>query len=812
MKARVRKRRQRRLYCLEPLRLKPLVAAVAAVASGLSTGMAAAATDEVLVTATRRATAVQDIPLNIAAVTGEQLEQLRVNNLADIALLVPGLSVAYQGGRGASLMTVRGLNVSSLNASEFLDNTSGDTVAIYVGEIPLYIDLKPYDLERVEVLIGPQGTLYGAGTLAGAVRYIPRKPGTDRFDAEVHARTLVMSHSSDVGYEADAMVNVPLVDGRLAFRGVFGYEDRPGFIDYNYLVREAGVSNPQPDFSNKAEVADNLTQKRDANDLQTTFVRGSLLWNPTDWVEATLSYLYQRQEAGGRTVNHRFSFNDDILGVPGAGAGRYVSAYRFVEPNDRKNQLASLEIVADLGFADLVSATGYSWYDEVGQRDQTDLLLNFEYGYEAFPSFAAFTREDFEEDRTSQEFRLVSKSDSRWNWIVGAFYNKFEQDAISDEFVPGIPEFFGIDRPDNLEYRQLTEDELTEQAVFGEIGYQITDQWQVTVGARWFSYDNDSNVCFALPLIDGSAPDEILLDCQANSVDDDDVIFKFNTSYDFRPGFKAYLTISEGYRIGGVNSVPPCLDPLPPGQNVCALPNEVLIKPDTTLNTEIGLRTSWLDNRLIINGAVYRIEWDDIQTESITVNGGIPITVNGGEARSKGVEIAAELQVNEHWRVGAAYAYTSAELTENAPLLVDGVADGEAGDRLPGTPRQQFNALINYTTALTPDMRFDFDYRLAAISDVYTKVGLRNDGDILGGYALHNLAASLSGERWTAALFCDNCTDKFAETAARRNQNQIKKIPDPAVPGDPVWDLRQYHRDVIEPRTIGVELRYRFGG
>ena len=242
--------------------INPLTAAIAAVmgsnlaASGAlaqSPQQFDAQTEEIVVTASRRETSIQELPFNITAISGGALERQRLTSLSEFSRWVPGLTVIDQGGRGANRMTVRGLNITSLNGSEFLENNSGNTVATYMGDIPLYVDMKMIDIERVEVLIGPQGTLYGEGTLGGAVRYIPKAPDNDEFALEVHGGVADLAQSDGVGYETDLVVNVPLIDERLAFRGVFSYLDDPGFIDYPYLVREPGVSNPQPDFNDPAD-------------------------------------------------------------------------------------------------------------------------------------------------------------------------------------------------------------------------------------------------------------------------------------------------------------------------------------------------------------------------------------------------------------------------------------------------------------------------------------------------------------------------------------------------------------------------------
>jgi len=750
--------------------------------------------DTVTVTATRRAATVQDVPLNLTATTALDIEQQHLSNLSDLVKTVPGLYLVDQGGRDANLLTVRGLNTNSLGASEGVGSSGGGVVAQYLGDIPLYLDLRLTDIERVETLLGPQGTLYGAGTLGGAVRYLPVRPQLGETSVQATTGLSSSSHSGDTGMESSAILNLP-IGQHGALRASFGKYHDPGWVDYDDLVREPGVSNPQPDFGDADDVAANLTRKRDANDLTTSSARVGLRWMFGDAVDANLTYYYQRQESGGRTVNQVDAF----------GTGRYVSAYRFLEPNDRKSQLLALEVSADLGFATLTSATGYSKYEELGQRDQTDLLLDFQYGYEDFPSFAAYTREEVETRRFTQEVRLVSNDTGPLSWIVGGFYDRSDLTAYSSEFVPGIPEFWGIDRPDNLEYFQATFDKPEEKALFGEIGYDFTDKWNVTVGGRWFKYDDDQKVGFALPLIDGSAPDEIAITYDPVNVSDKDSIFKFNTSYQFTPKLLGYATVSEGYRSGGANAVPACLDPLPDGQNVCALPNERLIKPDKTTNHELGLRSSWLDNRLVVNGALYYIDWDDVQVAGTTVNGAIPITVNGAKARSQGVELTTQARLLPDLRLTASYTYNKAELAADAPGIVSG-EDAFDGDRLPGSPQHMGNVSLQYTHSLSSGLILGANYSVAAQSDVDSRVGLRNGGEVLPGFAVHNASISLSGVAWKVNLYAKNLFDRYAETAVRNTPAYIETIE-----GDGTsFAVRSYSKAMIAPLRVGASFTYYF--
>jgi len=750
------------------------------------------AIDEIIVTASKREETVFKTPINISALASETIEKQRLSNISDLARFVPGLTLVDQGSRGASQLIVRGLSVSTLASSEALNNTNGQTVGTYIGEVPYYLDMRLEDIERVEVLMGPQGTLYGAGTLGGAVRYIPKKPDLNVVSAEVSAKTFTLAHSSGIGFDGYGVVNVPIVQEKLAVRAVAGYYLDPGFIDYDFLVRVPGVSNPQPDFTDPAAVAANLTSKKDANDEKTFSSRVSVLGQISDNLDATLSWFYQDTKAGGRQITHRASF----------GTGPYVSASRYLEPNRRQNSLVTLEVNWDFEWAKLTSATGYADYNERGQRDQTDLLLNFEYGYELFPAFAAFTREIADEDRINQELRLVSNHEGPFNYILGGFFNHFKNDATSEEFVPGFPQFAGINRPDNLEYLEVTNQKLNEKAVFGEVTYKIFDWWQITGGGRYYGYKDTSSVGFDLPLLSGD-PTAINPTFQTNTVKDSGFLYKVNTSFNVTPDILLYGTLSEGYRLGGVNAVPPCLNPLPPGQNVCALPNEVLIKPDQTFNKEVGVKGSALGGRTTFSLALFHINWKDIQTQGRTVNGSAPITVNGGKAVSKGIEFSNQFRLTEELTTSVTYSYTDAYLTTDAPGLVNGV-DAFAGDRVSGSPKHQFSFVLDYVRDMGNGYQFDANYAVTYQSNVFSRVGLRNGGEALPGYDLHSLSIGLSKDAWKVSLYADNLFDQFAVSSVRTERSFIRSVS--GVP------LRSFYEDIIRPRVIGLQLKYAFGG
>ncbi|MEZ5570528.1 MAG: TonB-dependent receptor [Halioglobus sp.] len=781
----------------------------AAIASTLISGYVTAQEvmlEEVIVTATRRSESLQDIPINITALSNTMIERDRLTDLTDIARVVPGLTVVDQGPRGSNTLTVRGLNVSNITATDN-SNDGGGTVATYIGEIPLYVDLKLNDMERVEILMGPQGTLYGAGTMGGAIRYIPNRPQSDALSVQARGNLYGLSHSDDAGYEGGTTINIPIIADTLAFRASVDYLDDPGFIDYNYLVRQAGVSNPQPDFSDPNDVNANLKGKKDANTEETWSGRAALRYTD-DFLDGTLSYYYQDQDVGARQVNHQDSFN----------TGKYESAHRFLEPNTRKNELYALELVADLGFAALTSATGYSEFTEHGQRDQTDLLLAFEYGYEFFPSFSAYTRDDADADTFTQELRLVSTSEGPWSWIVGGFYNDFDNKTLSQEFTPGYDQFLvdigeGVQlRPDSLEFYQTFKESQKETAAFGELGYQITDAWQVTIGARWFEYEYEASNGLALPLADtvfgGEPPDSINVSGDSGKTKADDTIYKFNTSYDFSDDIMSYLTVSEGYRLGASNAITLCPVPLPEGneQNVCALPGEESYKTDTSTNYEIGVHSQFGDS-LLLNGAVYFIEWDDPQLQSVTENGGLPIIANGKGAQSTGLEISAQYFIMPNFSVSGAYAYTNAELTDDVQGLFCGPLDDPEcaaydGDRLPGTPENQLYLAAHYEMPLNDGSQLAFDWSMSAQSNVITKAGNRDFGESMPSFALNNISTTWFKDAWMVSLYADNVFDIYAQTGVRTDRSYIRDVGD--------FELRRYYQNMVRPRQVGLKFTYNF--
>ncbi len=797
----------------------------------------------VIVTATRRAEGVQDIPLNIAAVGADQIEKQGFTELADTLAYVPGINVVDRGGRQGNPIVVRGLNANPIGSGDG-NNDGGGTVATYLGEIPLFIDLKLNDMERVEVLLGPQGTLYGAGTLAGAIRYIPKRPdfSTDTF--EVRAEAYQYSEADDISTEFGFTFNKQFGDN-FAIRGSLDVLDDSGFVDQPFLLVQPGVSNPDPDFTDSAAVAANLFSENDVDSEEAVSGRIAARWTPTDWLDGTLTYYYQQVDIGGRRISSQRS------SYIGAGpeifsAGKYDNAKRVPEPNEITNDLLALEVTADLGFAELTSATGFSTFEDDGQRDQNDLLISLEYSYELFPAFASLTREVGEEETFTQEVRLVSTHDGPFNWIVGGFYSQNESVGSSSEFTPGYDTYaintlgftFLVDRPDDLEYFSQSYSELTESALFGEFGYDVTDRLTVTLGARWYDYELKEFSAVDFPLFDLGFVPSTLSEIKAQPFDpdlgqaDDGLLYKFNASYDVTDDFLAYFTVSEGYRIGNSNGLGPCpaFDPnatqgscaLAPGQQFGPNPGDIAqfderqFGPDQTTNYEIGAKTTWLDGALTLNGAFYLVEWTDPQVDSATVNANIPITINAAGAESTGMELQGAWAVNDQFNIRGSYSQTNTELTEDVPFLVRTITppgfgtafeDGRAGDRLPGSPERQYSVFADYTMPLSNGNDVIFNGGFAWQSTILTRTGARGSSVSLDGFGVANVSATYDADKWTASLYVNNLFDEYYETGIVGTPLSNQIVSDNN--GDPVT-VRTHYASIGAPRAIGVRFNYKF--
>ncbi|WP_022683847.1 TonB-dependent receptor [Sphingobium bisphenolivorans] len=762
---------------------------------------------EIVVTATRRATSIQDVPINISAVGQEQIARQRIDDVRDLADFTPGMTISDTGPGSTGSIVLRGLNASDADAT---GASYDDALGVYLGEVPLYYDFKLLDIARVETLLGPQGTLYGLGTLAGAIRNIPNRPDLDSIEGEVHSRLYGKDHSGKIGYQLDGVINIPIIRDHVAFRTATGYFYDPGFIDYPLLLQTPGVSLPQPsgpDIVTPADYAANLTGRKDLNFEKTFTTRNQLLVQFSEDLKVNFTYAFQRTKTDGGQYN-----SNGVLGT-----GRYESAGRYIEAVNRRAHLGSMEINANLAdIADLVATTAYTDVKNRNQSDNTDLLLDLDYGYESFPAFSSWNEATDRRKQFNQEVRLVSRHGGPFNWVLGGFYNRQKRQRDYIEHVPGHPwvEFGTQPNPDAVEYASFVKSKITEKAIFGEGTFRVTPEWQVTAGARYFGYTSDITGLSVLPLL-GEPVSPYELDPAGGKSKKSGWVWKLNSSYNFTPDLMLYATYSKGYRIGGPNTVAPCILPLDPTQqNVCGLPNEIQYGPDTTKNAEIGIRTQFFDRKLTFNFNVFQIKWDGIQVDSATLNGIVGITVNGGKAKSEGFETSFQVKPVTGLSIQGTYSYVNAKLTEDVPAIIavndpPGTypsspiqLDALSGDRLPGSAKNSGSLGATYTM---PFMDGDIvaDWTATYRGNVVTRLGWdRAYGDKLPGYVLHRASLSYETKRYSVSLFANNIFDKYAVVSVANDRSRVGL-------NDGVR-LRYYKQAVINPRTFGIEARFKY--
>jgi outer membrane receptor protein involved in Fe transport len=443
---------------------------------------------------------------------------------------------------------------------------------------------------------------------------------------------------------------------------------------------------------------------------------------------------------------------------------------RFLETNERDNNILNVTLDVDLGNAELLSSTSYNTFDQEGTRDQTDLLLL--YGYGDFPAFSAYTEDSTDDKILTQEVRLVSTDDnSRVDYILGLFYQDGDLQQGSNEFAPNF-NLFGPPLPNNqVTFIDVTND-LKELAVFGELGFDVTERLHLLAGARWFDVDTTLVNCIQFTLFDPTPT------CETGDASGDDVIYKLGADFQVNDTALLYALFSQGISLGGVN--PGALIP----------PEYRFIKPETGDNYEIGIRSTLGNGALMLNAAAFWINITDVQVDDFV---GVPVVSNAGKARTYGLEIDLLAKIGERWELSAGITLTDSKITTAGP---------DYNARLPGSPEETLNFGITYGAPVANGLDLEAIYRVAVQGDVTTRL---SGGETLGGFAVHHASVGLGNDTWQATLFADNLFDKYAVTGVRDDRGMIG-----ADGSANNFALRRYFQYVLTPRTLGVDVRYRF--
>ena len=788
--------------------------AVAQTAAVQSTSPANAL-EEITVTATRRQSTVEEIPYNISAISGDALARTGTNDLAQLANQMPGFNFEDRGPRfaGSTVPIMRGLNASDTDRPGMVVEQM--PVGTYIGDSPTVGYLPLTDLERVEVLRGPQGTLYGAGSLGGAIRLIPNSPKLDEWSGSVEASGTDTAHSADTGYSESLLLNAPL--GPIAALRISGrYEHQPGFIDqYGILVRQGNPITGVPVLANPSDVANSpgvYYNKLDANYADVSSGRVSFLLQPRDELRFELDYNGSYvQGVNGMQDNPTFAGGpapwDPRITLPATGNYQVVSP--TLAPYFRHTNLTNLDASYDAGFATMSSTTTYGDTSAVTGSDANALILGLPATYLPYytgnpinPRYVATMNDSDSEHRFTEEVRLVSKSSENVDYVVGTFYEHDARQLIWDIYEPGTTAqtkasggYAVTTGPDGQTFFEHAPQEFKEEALFGELTWHLTQRWQLTGGGRFFHQTLTQDQEFTSYIINLTGGNS-----SSNSISDH--IFKLNTSYEFVDHQHLYATFSQGFRRGGVNA-------FPLSGYYQESPAILNYKPDKADNYEVGVKGGF-DNGLRYSADVFYINWKDPQIGISTPNTW-PVAVNGKSAASKGVEFEVHTPLfTPTLNLTLGYSYTDAKLTQSFCLPVgDGTGNpngfipcgiqGLNGERLPGTTQNSGSATLSYTQPVAQAREIIYtlnaDYRGSALNSLGTIANNFTPVD-LSGYTLVNASISESLNRHLRiGLVGSNLLDKRAVLGAPQRGVEF------------LGNLANVY-SINRPREISIRLSY----
>ena len=659
--------------------------------------------EEVKVTANKREQNLQDVAGSLSALTGDDLNRIGAVGAQDYLAQIPGVN--YNSiGRGRSPIIIRGVATGS---TTFSDQQS--TTAIYIDDLPSLnrwgawtnTDPNTFDVERVEVLRGPQGTLFGSGALGGALRIINNKPQASEFQSSVDIGQS-FTQGGDNSSSLNAMLNIPLVDDELTLRVVGFTRNDGGYID-NILRNEQNV-----------------------NSGETEGGRLMLAYMPNEDLSLMLTVTHQSDVVDDGSA----TFRDATDGGPYEFDG-ILNAF-----SDTSMSIYNIGAEYDFGSVKLFSSTTYSEREVKITRDYAQVTnAFFDTGLDPDETFHRVT----DDVRTfAQEVRLASQDGKDLQWTVGAFY--LEQDIEDHETWTSVNATESI-----LEGTYLPH--ITEKAIFGEATYNVNDQLSVTVGGRWF----DNTFEFEVPvfeglILEGSFPTPLL---EQNSTS---FTPKISVSYYVTEDSHFYATASEGFRVGQVNfgATPDNGVPISFGS-------------DSLWNYELGMKSILQDGRLKLNIAAFYIDWTDIQLGRTTIlenDLAVSFTDNAGDAVSKGVEVEAAYIATENLELGTSFTYNQATLES----VLDGV-DLTPGSTLPGSPEFSMSNYIQYNLNELPNDMAGYVYLShrhvgEVVSDIVNEDHLFSDT-----YNTFDLRAGVFYQNYEVALYVDNLTNNDAVTS-----------------------------------------------
>ena len=748
----------------------------------------------VTVSAQGRRENILKVPYNISSINGDQLSDRNIVDQTEMLRGVAGASVVDRGARNSGVLsgvTIRGMNVNGSALGDF-QASAVPTVSTYVNSTPMFANFLIKDVERVEVLRGPQGTLYGSGSLGGTVRYITRRPELNTFSGKLDGTYSKTDGSSGSNYSADGIFNFPITD-TIAARVVIGKVDNAGVIDYRNVYKLDAKGEPVAP-NGKLDPAASYKNVKDADTVDQKYARVSVLAKPNASFQALLTYQTQTDDVGGRRQPTR---GNDGFGVP---YGKYENGSVQLEPSSREVSLTALEMDFDLGFATLSSATSH--YDQTGKSlsENTGFyamnawLANYYYNY---PRPMAKAERHYGDRAFVQEIRLVSRKGSSFDYIVGAYLQNQTLDASQMSYLVGLKSWADLAMPgnsvtsDNDFLFQRTQ-KFKERALFGELTWHLAPTLRLTGGMRAFktNFSNDSVLGSGV-----TAPSNTPINT-INSQKDSGTLFKANMSWDLAPQKMLYATVSQGYRRAGANAVPLT-------GTFAESPAWQTFKPDTNTNFEIGIKG--VEGDLRYNVSLFDIRWKDIQIDTTTPLWGFYVAQNGGKAESKGLELELSGRLTTDLRFGLNYGFVDAKLSEDV-LRADrpSVVSAKAGTVLPGTAKHTVSANLDHVTLLSND--WYWTNRISAYYQSATQNSISQsprETATWSGFSQFGLSSTLAADKWSATFFVKNLTNNAGVTGGFL-ESSMGTAPAQNYYGNGSKVL------ISQPRTIGLSASYRF--
>jgi iron complex outermembrane receptor protein len=775
---------------------------------------------EIIVTATKRDVSLHNVPFSIAAVTEENIRASGTQNIVDLSRNVVGLAIADLGP-GQSQLAIRGIS-----AGQVIRDQPGvkEQVGMYLDESPISValftpDLDLYDLDRFEVLRGPQGTLFGAGSTSGTLRYITTQPKLGKFEGSVDLSFEDVS-KGDTGGSVKGAVNLPIGD-TAAVRFAGYYNRLPGFIDAI-----------QPDNS----------VKKDVNTGDKTGGRLALLFQPNDNFRITPRIVYQKLETDGYPRQDLWNIlGNPVTNQPNNNFGPYQQFRQQKEGISDKFTLGDLKIEYDFGGASLASISSYTDRKVTVLRDASQLTGSVTVDLGGTAAEARLTSPLI--DRTklkvfSQELRVASTGENTVDWLVGGFYQdvdrRYGQDLptpgydaflVSVEIPPNTDPVFGPAPADTPFFSDLTY-KLKQYGLFGEATWHVSDQWAFTGGVRYYDFKEDRTLIFA-----GVFSDPTNRTTYPNGIpgttDSNGYSPRYIVSFKPNDNWQLNAQVSKGFRLGGIND--PINVPLCSADDLLVFGNQGTWKDERNTNYEIGAKMRTSDRRYSLNVATFYSEIKDLQATTTAGTCSSRIVFNVPKAHSQGLEAELYGRPTEHWDFGISVSIIDASLNSSvtstnasgATVIVGGLADG---NQLPTASKFQSVASLGYTTPVmggskdlfanltwqhTGSSYSQFENEVAGFGQVGGAAGARlislpgatgtavtgvSFDAQLPGYDLLNFRTGVKGDSWETALFVNNLTDQRAALALDYERGRSARV----------GEL------VNQPRTIGVTFRKTF--